>query len=754
MKRTTYYSLITACSWAWVVVLGNIAPSWALCSAVGKAVLPESGRGASSAMAPVSVAAGALTSGREETLLCAPDTSPCEVDFVSSVSPQNAFRWFFEAKAAASAGQRLRWDFGNGATAEGASVEHTFSQEGYYSVCLTLSDSSGCYRQRCRSVWVGEVDSGGCGYEVVLTVSDLKLQGRLVATTASSPPLRSVRWFMAKTGVLLSDALVFTTTLPGEGVYYICAQYETEDSSCTTTRCRLASATASSSCLQPALAQLMTQQVCPSFYSPVCGCNGVTYANECTAMAAGVARWRPGECSAPGEGTCIAELKTELSPATSSIGGYELRCFNRSAGPYQVAQIDFGDGSPLWVGSAADTVIEHHYAKSGLYRINLTVWRNDHCISSVDRIIATDAGSWKNAGNLITDYVFPGDANGDRRANAYDLLPIGLGFARTGAPRPFASTAWRPQFAPNWHTPNLIVANFKHADADGNGVINEFDRAAIEQNYTPIPAADGDGGAAVGAPLWVDFLQDSVVISPQAPGPVVITADVKVGHVHTPVHGLYGLAFALRYPEFVSHDPEVFYSNNSFMGAPGSVLLFSKDVYSRRQMDLGFARKNGTSVSGYGSIARIQFATDFVIIIDVIERSGSLRLPFTVSPVGVRGIDAQGNPIAMHGAVLDTLWLVLDKSVSAQEERQPSGPSSLVYPNPASEAVWVAVGSATLEKVDVFDVFGRLILTHRPTGMHTTRLETHHWQRGWYLLRISTSEGVVEKRLLVHGVKP
>jgi hypothetical protein len=35
------------------------------------------------------------------------------------------------------------------------------------------------------------------------------------------------------------------------------------------------------------------------------------------------------------------------------------------------------------VGSAADTVIEHYYAKSGLYRINLTVWRNDHCVSSV-----------------------------------------------------------------------------------------------------------------------------------------------------------------------------------------------------------------------------------------------------------------------------------------------------------------------------------------------------------------------------------
>lgn len=37
--------------------------------------------------------------------------------------------------------------------------------------------------------------------------------------------------------------------------------------------------------------------VCPAVYDPVCGCNGVTYSNDCYARCDGVRRWTDGECS-------------------------------------------------------------------------------------------------------------------------------------------------------------------------------------------------------------------------------------------------------------------------------------------------------------------------------------------------------------------------------------------------------------------------------------------------------------------------
>lgn len=679
------------------------------------------------------------------SLVCVSDTLPCTAHYGYFSDEENPLKFTFSANLYDADAQNCHWDFGDGSNATGQQVSHGFPSQGDYQVCLTVSDNFGCSAEYCETISVSAQLTNGCGYNIQVTAVGTQLYGKLSPVDPAADPVQSVLWYSSKSSNVLSQNESFSAPLPGYGTYQVCAQYVISNASgsftCASSQCRELTV-AEPGCENPVMAD--ASALCPSqsaLYIPVCGCNGITYGNECEAIAAGVSNWRAGTCAEQNI-PCAAHMDVRVTEG-SPDEGYIARFVNHSSNAYTFAQIDFGDGV-LWEGTSWDTIY-HPYPAGGVYRTNLTTWTSSGCVSSVVQLLITDA-SHMTASDVPddADYVRPGDTNKDGKANAYDLLPIGVGHYSSGSPRPDASTSWTMQFAPNWMETVADAVNYKHLDCNGNGAVNEYDVDVISQHYVPLDTAAVIPSAS--APqLRVVFESDTVLVNSGVPAPVEIKGKVLLGSPTRPALGVYGLAFAMHYPEFVGHNPEADYKSDYF-GSPNHILWLSRDNHSRSQLDLGITRKNGLNANGYGAIAEITFRADFIIIIDVAGRSTDRVIPFTVPVNGIKAIDNKGNPKDITVPVQqDTVWIKLTGTTASAEA---AGTDILLSPNPATTSATLLLGESQEALVEILDPSGRSVMNQSVSG-NLLNLALDNFPAGVYTVRVQSDNRLVTRKLTI-----
>ncbi len=127
------------------------------------------------------------------------------------------------------------WDFGDGSTsATSGSTTHTYTLNGTYYACLTISDTSGCSNTYCGYVTVGNPAGNNCSASFYLVQDSTNMYNYTAVSYATTGTSYSYFWDFGDGSS--STQQYPTHTYAGVGPYVLCLTV-TDNVGCTATQC-------------------------------------------------------------------------------------------------------------------------------------------------------------------------------------------------------------------------------------------------------------------------------------------------------------------------------------------------------------------------------------------------------------------------------------------------------------------------------------------------------------------------------------
>ncbi|HLF64890.1 MAG TPA: T9SS type A sorting domain-containing protein [Saprospiraceae bacterium] len=329
----------------------------------------------------------------------------------------------------------------------------------------------------------------------------------------------------------------------------------------------------------------------------------------------------------------------------------------------------------------------------------------------------------------IDDCVWPGDIDGDGIANHYDMLYLSLANSLNG-PQRTGPLSWSPLPAADWTEYLSSGVNVKHADLDGNGIVEFSDDVSIlEDHYglthgeyqsTP-PCTPGD---------------DLIIWSFTQLDATTYTTYVSIKLNADAINSLNGIAFVVMY------DP-AFFSNafTTLLESPFNASnshTFHKVLPGR--IDYVTTRYDHLNTS----ISHDKLLISFLLQVNQMEFQMDGNDTTTLCIADIIGILADGTEIPMGASKAE--FIFLDGNATAVSDIKSQHIS--VYPNPSSGEIQIVLqephGSSSFS---VFTMQGEQVadgLLNRPTTNVTL-------PPGLYALAIfSESEIVLEKIVILN----
>lgn len=345
------------------------------------------------------------------------------------------------------------------------------------------------------------------------------------------------------------------------------------------------------------------------------------------------------------------------------------------------------------------------------------------------------------------DCVWPGDLNANGIANNLDVLAIGFSIDETGPARDNPNNNWEGFLVDDWagNLPELNK-NFKHSDADGNGVVNSDDQFPISINYnlTNDSFAGLLGNNLIGNDLFL--VPENLVASPASS----FFVDIHLGTEENPINDIYGIGFQIDIDTSYVADVIFDFSDN-WIGSGDEVLNYGKYSDEIEHIATTTTRLDGTTVSGFGKIARIEIVITDVVLGLIIDSTECL--PFFMEFQNVLGINEFEEDLLIESRG-DTLTLKDESQLTNNTSILNNQLYFKVFPNPAKEVLQIRSFETSITSFALTDLTGRRILekhftTNNQAPNQNTQIDIKNIPRGLYFLEIKGEQSTfIEKVFL------
>ncbi len=325
------------------------------------------------------------------------------------------------------------------------------------------------------------------------------------------------------------------------------------------------------------------------------------------------------------------------------------------------------------------TVVATNYSNFAAYE-----WKNaaNVVLDSLETIYLTQAGVYSlkvtdfcgatatKSFDLVLDNncVWPGDTNADGVVNNFDLLNIGLAYDNIGIIRNGASGNWLGQAATIWQGNFENGVNYKHADTDGNGIIDQDDKQLIFTNYKKehgnptLNKLPNTPSSLILKP----YIKNTTSL-PNGEGAAIELGVSLTNSTGNPI-AFYGLAFDMTYetPSLI-HEKQYPLGIDQLLTANQDALSI---VYQNGQTtELAFVGTNHENIILDNQTAALEGGREiFGIIVehDVLD-GGDPGNYFKIQLDNILMIQADGDTIAVAG---DTAYYLVNEAFYVQAEIQ------------------------------------------------------------------------------------